>query len=437
MSDHHIDLDALAHSRNGHSVFAPSGSKMWLTCSGSLIPNLLAHDTAGEDAAEGTVAHGVAETWLKTGKKPRHLIGTQEWVDAGDWGFMINIDEVMLEYVQQYVDWCAFLPGEHFVEQKVYFSELTPLPNQGGTADHVACEPGRMVITDLKYGKGVPVYAENNTQGRLYALGFFFKWDHKYHFEEIVIRIAQPRLDLFTEWTITRKQLLEFAEYVKVRAREAWQINAPRTPSPEGCQWCKVKADCAAYAKVLSDLTEGLFDDLLLDGPTPVTEQQVVDYKDKLALTAIPAATDVMRLSTAELALLYGWRGFADSWWKAMADELFRRAAQGEKIPGWKMVEGRSRRVFRFPTDAGKSLVRAGVPENQVFVTQVCSPAEAEKLLRKVGYKTAELPELLDGLVYRPPGKPTLARVADKRPELVNVSESAFADLIENPETCE
>ena len=72
-----------------------------------------------------------------------------------------------------------------------------------------------------------------------------------------------------------------------------------------------------------------------------------------------------------------------------------------------------------------------------MFVESVVSPAEAEKLLRKSGYRTRQLPEVLDGLVYKPKGKPTLAPAADPRPALVDLSDGVFDDLVENCETRE
>ncbi|HCF0703046.1 TPA: DUF2800 domain-containing protein, partial [Pseudomonas aeruginosa] len=93
MADHGFDLAAVQRKLGGHSVFAPSASAMWLLCSGSLIPNLLAEDEAGEDAAYGTVAHGVAERWLKTGIKPVDLVGTVELVAEHTQTFEIEIAE--------------------------------------------------------------------------------------------------------------------------------------------------------------------------------------------------------------------------------------------------------------------------------------------------------------------------------------------------------
>lgn len=428
MTEHRVDLNSLAKDRGSHSSFGPSSSAMWLACSGSLIPNLLAPDNAGIDAAYGSIAHMVTETWLKSGKKPVHLLGEKEWVESGDWGFLIEIDEVMLDHAQSCVDWVEFLPGEHLVEQRVFFSQITPIPNQGGTADFIALQPGRMVVTDWKFGKGVPVYAEDNTQGQLYALGAFYQWDPKYHFEEIEIRIGQPRLDHFDTWTITRQQLLDFAEWARGRAHAAWQLDAPRTPGPKQCQFCKVKADCAALAKVQADLTAAVFGDLTAE----VTPEDIAAFRDDLDLIALPRTGDFMRLTTAELAQMYGWRGFVESWWKAMAEELLRRAARGERVPTLKLVEGRSKRVFRYPREAGEKLIGYGVPREQAFPMKVCSPAEAEKLLRKAGYRTRQLPELLDDLVFKPPGKPTLAPLHDKRPALEDLSGIAFDDLTED-----
>lgn len=419
-----------AVEEGGHSVFSPSGSKMWLLCSGSLIPNLFAPDDAGEEAAYGTVAHAIGEQWLKTGVRPDHRVGDTVIVYSGDWGFLIDVDDVMLDHVQRYVDWCEWLPGEHFVETKVYFSQLTPIPNQGGTADHVACWPGKMVITDLKMGKGVHVYAQKNTQALLYALGFFYAWDHKYHFEEIVIRIAQPRRDNFDEWTVDRAYLLKFAKYVQKRAARAWVQNAPRNPSGEACQWCKIKATCTALAKSMIDMTEGVFDDLV----TEVTQSDMAVFKESLADKTTLSTPDVTRLETSDLERLLKFRPAAEKFFKAAEQELFARANDGQKVELWKIVDGRSHRAYRSPKFAGERLVELGLKRSDVFSTEVVSPAQAEEALRKIGIKGKALEAAMASLdIFKPPGKPTLAPVEDRRTSRADVSGDAFADLIVNP----
>lgn len=440
MTEHRIDLAEVVKGRNGHSSFGPSSSAMWANCAGSLIPNLLAPDNAGIDAAYGTVAHSVTETWLCDGKKPRHLIGTTEWVEAGDWGHLIEIDEVMLDHARSCVDWVRYLPGDHFFERRVDFSRVTPIPKQTGTADFIACSPGHMVVADWKFGKGYVVYAKYedfdelsfepwliNSQLTMYALGAFYEFDKQYHFETIEIRVAQPRLEHYDIVIITRAQLLVFEKWIKERAHLAWDINAPRTPSPQACIWCKVKATCAASAKLMADLLDGAFADL----DAEISADDIRAFKDELDVTLIPKMVDVMTLSTDRLAQIYHWRGFVDRWWKAVEFTLYVRACKGEVVPGYKLVESRSRRVFRKPDEAGEKLIEYGVPENLAFVQTVPTPAEAERLLRKVGYRTKELPALLDGLVFKPAGKPTLVPVIDKRPALVDVTSDVFADLTE------
>lgn len=415
----------------GHSVFSPSGSKGWLGCSGSLIPNIFAKDDSGIEAAYGTVGHWVGETWLKAGRKPRHLLGMVKAVETDSDFFAITIDEDMMDHVQRYVDWCEFLPGQHFVETKVYFSQLTPIPKQGGTADHVACTYQKMVITDLKLGKGVLVVAKDNTQAQLYALGFFYEWDWLYDFQEIEIRIAQPRMGNFDTWTITRADLLEFAEYAKERAFAAWKPNAPRSPSIEACQWCRVKSTCAANAKVVFDMTGGAFDDI--GGEIDV--EDIADFKRSIDREDQPVIANVATMDTAMMEKLYAHRGQVERFWKELAIELARRAiVVGEKIYRWKIVEGRSRRAFKSNRVAASRLVDLGCDAKEVVKEVTCSPAEAERLLRKAGHRPKDMAGLLDDLVTRRPGPPTLAPITDKRPALGDMSEGAFDDLIREPE---
>lgn len=433
MTEHRMNLTKLAESlrHGGHSIFSPSGSSLWLNCSGGLIANLLAPDTSGADAAEGTVAHGVGETWLKTGKKPRHLIGTTETVVNGGVEYEIEITDVMLDFVQQYVDDCAWIPGKHYVETKVYFDPVTPIPHQGGTADHVACSWHVMVITDFKYGKGHPVHAEGNTQGLLYALGFFYEYDWLYDFQHITIRIIQPRLEINESWTITRKQLLEFADYVKGRAELAWDYDAERTAGIKQCQFCRVKSSCAAHIQLQEDLVGFAFEDI----GKPMTLSKMEDLADRIDAGAMFKHSHVFDLTVEQMAKLIDYRGFVESWWKALHNELTRRALAGTTIPGKKLVLSRTHRQFESIPRAVAALAEYGVEREEIVSEQIESPAEVERILRKHGVRKADLPEVLKPLVYKPAGKATLVSIADKRAEIEDTSE-VFADLeIETPET--
>jgi len=470
MSEHHgLDLDAIQKALGDHSIFAPSGSYMWLFCSGSLIPNLLAEDDAGEDAAYGTVGHEVGEIWLNELAEsemgelgleewideccPTALIGTTKTIKERRESFDILIDSEMVAYVRQYVKWCVTLPGTQFVETKVYFSELTPLPNQGGTADHAACEPGVLTITDLKMGRSpdnIVFAAEDandpralvdgkfngNPQAMLYAIGFFLKFDARFHFERIVIRIAQPRLSHFDVWETTREELLAFAEYVKVRAALAWQPDAPRAASPKGCRWCKVKATCVAKVALAHDLTEGVFDAVeeatvmrddngVIEGEFRVLTTADMESTKKLlddrgfALTPPSAST----MTTAQMAKVLTYRKVMEAWFKDVAAELlYRGNKNGDDVTPWKVVDGRDGdRKWVDPTTVAEELEFLGVPEDEIEITEVISPAKAEEKLKAAGLTKSRAASLLAPLVNRAPGRPTLVLLKDTREELEDV----------------
>jgi len=409
-----------------HSIFSPSGSHMWMNCRGSLIPNLLAPDSAGFEAAEGTVAHSVHEEWLKTGEKPVHMLGRVERVQEGNQVFEIEIDREMLNHVEESVDRLINLPGKHYVEKKVYFSRLTPIPDQGGTADFFACQPGKLIIRDYKHGKGVWVDAENNSQALLYALGVFYEWDEEYHFEEIDIGIHQPRLDNFSYWTISRKDLLKFAKRVKVAAHDAWRLNAPLSPSEKACKFCKVKSNCPAFAKMAEDIDAEAWSDLT----DPIESDRVSDVIDTVDTGLFdPSFKHPQMLETRHLARLLPLRSMFENWFAAVETELESRANAGEKIEGHKLVEARTQRVIADQKKAVARMREAGFYEFELYKLSFLSPAQLEELLRGRGMKKKEAVEFLADVVRKPPGKPCLVPESDPRPEYNHPDEGVFDDL--------
>jgi uncharacterized protein YjiS (DUF1127 family) len=373
---------------------------MWLACPGSLVANLMARDSAGIDAALGTVAHSVAEEWLRDGEEPTHMVGKTVQVQEPDEAFDITIDREMLGYVGEYVAWCREAPGEHHAEQRVNFGSLMPIPNQGGTADHLAFHDGRLTLTDLKYGVGVQVFAEDNPQVQLYALGAIYEWDWYYDFEEVVIRICQPRLNHFDSWTTTKTDLLAFAEKVREGAKAAWRVDAPRVPGPKQCRFCNARRDCPALDKLTNDLVDDAFEDLGL-----------------------------LRSDTERLAGLLRWRGLFELRFREIFEELERRAGDGESVPGFKLATGRSRRAWKDPE--ATEMFLSNVLGEDLYTRDLISPNQAEKALRAHGLKRKEVERELAGLIERKPGRQTLVPEGDVRPGEENITDATFGDLDE------
>lgn len=420
-----LDIDAIARKAGGHALFAPSYSATWMNCPGSLLAGLGAPDTAGEDAAWGTVAHHVTEQWLRHGK-PRHLLGTKQTVRAGGADYEIEITDEMMSYVGDCLAWVEGIPGERFIETRVDFSDLTPVPRQGGTCDLAICqEDGTLVVRDWKFGKGVRVDCRDNTQIRLYAYGFFRRYDWLYDFQRIDIGIGQPRLEHFDSLVITRDDLLAFAENVRKAAAACLQSDAPRVPGEKQCRFCKVRTTCPALAKTLDDLATGSFEDV--GEPVPGTALAEVAQRVQ---TAPLEPRDPATLPTAALARVLGYRKLMESWFKAVEEELERRAHAGEQIPAWKLVQGREgNRAWADPEEAANELWAAtGADRDELYKRTLLSVPEAETLLRKHGIRGKEIERFLAPLITRSPGKPTLVPDRDARPALPDPAD-AFGDL--------
>lgn len=404
MPDFLTDLAARKLGEN-HSIFSPSAAAMWSRCAGSLVPNALAEDRASADAAEGTVAHSLAEQWLRTGVRPAAPGAVEQE------GYLIDANEAMLAYVESYVDWCNEAIGDAYVEQRVDLTPIMPIVGQGGTADHFACEFGRLTITDLKYGKGIRVYAEDNPQAQLYALGVFFAWDWYYDFQTITIRICQPRLDHFDTWTITRERLLEFAGWIRMRAIEAWRVDAPRSPGEKTCQWCSVKSRCPAYLTWFQSLREADADEVF---GVPALAQAAERAEDPFE-----DAIDLPELSIEAWCRILPMRKAVEAWFAAGEARVFAAASAGFETPGWKIVEGRSNRVWSDEAKAQARMIEVGIPISETETRKLLSPNQAEEALHsatRMSKKKAA--ELFDSLTERKDGGLSLVRQTDRREAL-------------------
>ena len=369
-----------------HAKLSASGSHRWLACPGSVKAEDGIADSGSHFAAEGTAAHALAEHCLNNNLSADTQIGeTFE-------GF--EVDNYMAEYVQQYISYVKSFSGLHLYEKRVDFS---PWVSGGfGTCDALIIQDdGVLRVIDLKYGKGLRVDAENNTQAMLYALGALEDYGFVYDIQTIEIAIVQPRLDHIDEWVISVDDLLAFGEDVKRKAELCLTDDAPRNPGEKQCQWCKAKAKCPALKAYTEQTIMVMFEDV-----TP-------------ASTANPET-----LTDEQLTEILNAKKLIEGWLSAVEQHVIGKLETGEPFKGYKLVEGRSVRQWVNESEAEKVL-SAEYAEDKLYSRKFISVAQAEKLLGKRNLSK------LEGLTVKPQGKPTLAPEDDKR-SAINLTSDDF-----------
>lgn len=420
----HDDIEKWEDPSRPHALFSASSAPGWARCPGFLEANYGEPDTAGVDAAFGTVCHALVEESLQAGRLVTENLGRKRRAEAGGTVYEFLIDDITLGYVKDCLDRVKDVPGDHFYETRVVYDDLTPIKHQGGTCDFFACQPSRLVVKDWKFGTGVKVFVRDNEQPYLYAYGVFREWDWCYGFEEIEIEIVQPRLEHYDKITITREELLAFAERVRVAAFRAWEKNAPRIPGPKQCQWCKKALKCAAALVIAEAEADELLDDLDPDNPVEVTSEVARAATERLPDKEYKPR-DPRDMDTATIARLYRWRRMMERWFRKAGDELLARHDAGEVIPGYKAVQGRSKARFVGEDEAVEHVESLGVPAEKCYTKKLLSPAQMAEIIR------VELPgengkrmsrdkarKLLAPVEVNPPGERTLVPESDDREAL-------------------
>ena len=390
-----------AHAERTHSLLAASKAEQWINCPPSARLQEGIPDRRSEYADEGTLAHELAETKLRRRLLPCNS-AERKRRDARLQEIKANplYSAEMERLIQQYTEFVEerFMAAKArspdaviLLEEKLDYSEWTA-PGQTGTGDVVLIADGMLELIDLKYGKGVPVSAVGNPQIRLYALGAWSGYSFLYDIREIRMTIYQPRLDSISTDTMTVEELLDWAEnVVKPAARLAYEGKGDFKPG-DHCRWCKVKATCRARAD---------------------ENMKALQYEFQ----------DPALLTLDEIGQILHIAQKLHEWAKDVEEYAFDRAVAGERVPGWKLVEGRSNRIITNPDAAKERLAGAGL-EQDVYLKprELFGIGELEK---RIGKK--QLAEILGELIHKPPGKPVLVPETDPRPEL-NSIEHEFAN---------
>jgi hypothetical protein len=356
-----------------HAILAASSAHRWTKCPASARLEELFMDEDTEYSKEGTVAHGFAERVLNG---IFNILDTpfpnQEMESA-----VLEYTSYVTKLYEKMKTTCKFAFKAH--EVKLDFSEV--VPEGFGTADTIIISDGTMHVFDFKYGKGVPVYADENKQMMLYAYGAYMCYEMLYDIDKIQMHIVQPRIDNFSVNEITVLDLIAWAKDLKEQAELAFSGAGDTIPG-EHCQFCRARALCRVRAEYLA---------LLVD-----------------------EGKNFKLMSDEELINIYPYLDTVEKLVKDIKGYMLNEALNGKKWPGLKLVEGRSVRTYADELIVLKTLKKAGFKEAELTTRKILGITDMTKLISKPKFK-----ELLEdqGLVIKPVGKPTLASVDDKRPE--------------------
>ena len=192
-----------------HALLSPSAAHRWLCCTAAPLLEQTFPDSGSEYAAEGTLAHAVAELKLRKYTEPmsqrtfitryNKLKKDPLWQPEMDGHTEAYLDFIKQIYLQQPV--APAVRIEERVELEAY------APSCFGTADCLILAGDELYVIDFKYGKGVPVSAEHNPQMMLYALGALEKYQLLYNFKTVHLAIVQPRLNNISTWEISSEEL--------------------------------------------------------------------------------------------------------------------------------------------------------------------------------------------------------------------------------------
>ncbi|MBO5123390.1 MAG: DUF2800 domain-containing protein [Oscillospiraceae bacterium] len=364
------------HSSRDHALLSASSAHRWLNCPPSAIAAAAYEDEGSEFAAEGTLAHEVAEAIANRRTVSDRLVINQEMIDCA---------REYRDYIQEHI---KSPTATVLLEQRVDFSPW--VPEGFGTCDCIILQDDTMTVIDYKYGKGVAVDAENNPQLRLYALGALNDFGIAYDVTKVETHIFQPRINNVTQEALTADELLKWGDSIKPIAQKAAKGKGTYKAGTH-CKFCPHAGKCRTLTALCTE------------------KVQAYGISAKVPVLAPHEVAEVLELEPV-----------FNLWLKNVKAQALQTLLDGGEVPGFKVVEGKlGNRKWTDELEVLNALLCSGYAKEDVTETKLLSPAGMDKA---IGKKKVE--ELLEKLIDRAPGAPTIATATDKRPVYSRLAEA-------------
>jgi hypothetical protein len=349
-----------------------------MTCPGSFRVSQAVTEPAGSSrwAAQGTVAHAVAEELILNGGPIDQALGQTRYHDGHD----ILVDQEMVEAVEIYInavqpiiseaDFCS---TEQQVSLNDYFYPANVPVALFGTCDLLAYArpPRRLSIVDYKHGAGVYVGHIDNAQMLYYAAGAL-AWLKAHHPDtdplEVEMIIVQPRVpghEPVRRYVLPVIDILLWVETELKPAVAETQRDDAVLVMGDHCRWCPGRIICPAMQAARVRNAQRSFGAIADDSLTDATDQDIADYLD-----------DAERL---------------EIWISATREEAQRRLEDGARIPGWGLVPTRPMRAWGDESAVYVALLKAGATADQIYENpKMRSPAQMEKHVPSAAWRKVQ-----------------------------------------------
>lgn len=370
------------HSNRKHALLSASGASRWLNCTPSPRLEDQFPEKSSDFAKEGTLAHEFADQSLRffngelTEKEyntniialKKHELFSREMP-----GYVkVYVDEVISRLNEAQSRNKALL----FVEEKLDFSHVAP--KGFGTGDGLIVSDGIIEVIDLKYGKGVKVEAQDNSQLKLYGLGALKRFDLMYDIKTVRLTVIQPRLFSISSWDISVEDLHKWADEIRPTAEIAFAGLGEHKPG-SWCRWCKAKATCRAFANQNLEVAKSDFAE-----PATLTDEELLEIYEKA-----PAIAD---------------------WAKSVAKYVHEQAVKGKTWNGYKLVHGRGRRKIINEEKVIETLKELDFEPDEFMTTKLAGIVAISSLLSVDAFE-----EFISPYIEKIPGKPALVKQSDDR----------------------